>query len=144
MQGETAFQTVRSYFDALTAGDADRLIEMMSSADYYVKIGTGPGEHIEGSEKAPGYYRQIVASASDFTIQFERLDMQERDAVAWFYTRQIWRLKWLGTPEELKIRVTGVLEKAGEAWKFVQLHASIGVPDGWIIPTHNEHACRAP
>ena len=48
--------------------------------------------------------------------------------MAWFYTRQIWRLKWLGNPEELAVRLTGVLEKEDGTWKFVQIHASVGVP----------------
>ena len=123
-----AYQTIKNYFDALTAGDAGRLIEMMSLADYYVKIGTEPDEHIEGGANARDYYQRIVASAADFTIEFECLDAQERGAVAWFYTRQVWRLKWDGVFEELAMRMTGVLEKEKEMWKFVQIHASIGVP----------------
>ncbi|MCZ6676538.1 MAG: nuclear transport factor 2 family protein [Candidatus Poribacteria bacterium] len=123
-----ADQTVKSYFEALMAGDADRLIEMMSSTDYYVKVGTEPDEHVEGGENAGDYYRKIVASAEDFTIAFEHLDVQERGDVAWFYTRQIWQLKWQGVYEELAMRMTGVLEKGEGGWKFVQIHASMGVP----------------
>ena len=123
-----AYQTVKAYFDTLMTGDADRLIKMMSSAGHYVKIGTEPGEHIEGSENASDYYQRIVANAADFTIEYEYLDLQERKDVAWFYTRQRWRLKWCGVPEELVVRLTGVLEKEDGAWKFVQIHASVGVP----------------
>ena len=123
-----AYHAVKNYFDALVAGDAPRLIGMMSSADYYVKIGTDAGEFVEGGENAIDYYRQHVASTEDFTIQFEHLDVNERGNVAWFYTRQIWRLKWQGVFEELAMRMTGVLEKEDGAWKFVQIHASMGVP----------------
>ncbi len=123
-----ACQTVQAYFDALIAGDTDRLIKMMSWADYYVKIGTEPDEHIEGGKNARDYFQNIVANAADIAIEYEHLDIQERGDVAWFYTRQIWRLRWLGNPEELAVRLTGVLEKEGRAWKFVQIHASVGVP----------------
>ena len=123
-----AHQTVKAYFDTLITGDTDRLIDMMSLADHYVKIGTEPDEHIEGGENARDYFQQIVANAADIEIEYEHLDIQERGAVAWFYTRQIWRLKWLGKPEELVVRLTGVLEKENGAWKFVQIHASVGVP----------------
>ncbi len=123
-----AYNTVKNCFDALVARDADQLIGMMSLADYYVKIGTEPSEHIEGGKNTGDYYRKIVANVEDFTIQFEHLDVQERGAVAWFYTRQIWRLKWGGVFEELAMRVTGVLEKEEGTWKFVQIHASIGFP----------------
>lgn len=121
-------QTVKTYFDALITGDTDRLIKMMSLADHYVKIGTEPDEHIEGGENARDYFQRIITNAADITIAYEHLDVQERGDVAWFYTRQIWRLKWLGNPEELAVRLTGVLEKEEGTWKFVQIHASVGVP----------------
>ena len=123
-----AHQTVKAYFDALITGNTDQLIKMMSLAEHYVKIGTEPDEHIEGGENARGYFQNIVANAADITIEYEHLDVQERGDVAWFYTRQIWRLKWMGSPEELAVRLTGVLEKEDGTWKFVQIHASVGVP----------------
>ncbi len=122
-----ALKTVQNYFDALVVGDAQQLIGMMSSMGYYVKIGTEPGEYIEGGEQISDYYQQHVASTADFTIEIKHLDVQERDHVAWFYTRQLWRLKWKGVFEELAMRLTGVLEKTAGTWKFVQIHASIGV-----------------
>ena len=121
-----AYNTVKNYFDALVEGDAPRLIEMMASADYYVKIGTDVGEFVEGGETAIDYYQHHAASTEDFTIMCEHLDVQERGDVAWFYTRQIWRLKWKGAFEQLAMRMTGVLEKEDGRWKFVQIHASIG------------------
>lgn len=123
-----AYRTVTEYFDTLVSGDVDRLSGMMSSAEFYVKIGTDAGEVIEGGENALGYYRHHVASAEDFSIRFENLDVQERGSVAWFYTRQRWRLKWSGVREELAMRMTGVLEKEDGHWRFVQIHASVGVP----------------
>ena len=122
-----AHDTVTSYFDALVARDAETLIEMMLPATHYVKIGTDADEVVEDSAGIAAYYRNHVASTEDFSIKFIQLDVQERRDVAWFYTRQIWKLKWQGTPEEFVMRMTGVLEKTGESWKFAQIHASIGV-----------------
>ena len=122
-----ARQTVEAYFAALTTGDTDRLIGLISPADHFVKIGTEPEEYIEGGGCAAQYYHHHVASTRDFTIATEYLDVQERDSVAWFYTRQQWRLKWQGQYEELALRLTGVLEREAGAWKFAQIHASIGV-----------------
>lgn len=121
-----AHATVKNYFDALAAGDAARLIKMMSSANYYVKIGTEAGEFVEGGENAADYYKHLVACAADFTIALEHLDVRARGNVAWFYTRQVWRLTWQGVFEELSMRMTGVLEKEQGSWRFVQIHASIG------------------
>ena len=123
-----ARDTVQSYFDALVVGDAETLIAMMLPAAHYVKIGTDADEVVEGSIGITAYYRNHVASTEDFSIEFINLDVQERDNVAWFYTRQIWQLKWQGAPEEFVMRMTGVLEKTDGLWKFAQIHASIGVP----------------
>ena len=122
-----ARDTVKSYFDALVARDAETLIEMMLPATHYVKIGTDADEVVQGSTEIAAYYRNHVASTEDFSITFINLDVQERDDVAWFYTRQVWRLKWQGIPEEFVMRMTGVLEKTDGSWKFAQIHASIGV-----------------
>lgn len=124
-----ARKTVQAYFDALTAGDARRLISLMSRASYYVKIGTDENEYIQGRKNIPEYYRHHVDSTEDFTITCDYLDVQEREAVAWFYTRQTWNLKWQGQREQLSMRLTGVLEKEKDQWEFVQIHASLGVSD---------------
>ena len=124
-----ARKTVHAYFDALTSEDARRLIALMSRASYYAKIGTDENEYIQGGENISEYYRHHVDSTEDFTITCDYLDVQEREAVAWFYTRQTWDLKWQGQREKLSMRLTGVLEKEKDQWKFVQIHASLGVPE---------------
>lgn len=124
----TARDTVQAYFDSLVTGDAEALTAMMLPASHFVKIGTDAGEVVEGSAGIAAYYRDHAASTEDFRIEFITLDVQERDGVGWFCTRQVWRLKWQGEKEELVMRMTGVLEKTGESWMFAQIHASIGVP----------------
>ena len=122
-----AHETVNAYFDALVARDAETLIAMMLPAAHYIKIGTDAKEVIEGSEDITTYYQNHVASTEDFSIRIINLDVQERDDVAWFYTQQVWNLKWQGVQEEFVMRMTGVLEKVDDMWKFAQIHASIGV-----------------
>ena len=122
-----AHDTVKAYFDALIARDAETLIAMMLPTSHYVKIGTDADEVVEGSTEIAAYYQNHVASTEDFSITFINLNVQERDDVAWFYTRQVWQLKWQGAPEEFVMRMTGVLEKIDASWKFAQIHASMGV-----------------
>lgn len=123
-----AEETVKTYFEALTATDADKLIALISPADHFVKIGTDEGEFIEGGSGVADYYRHHAESTTHFTIETQHLDVQERDATAWFYTRQVWTLEWQGHPETLAMRLTGVLEKERNTWQFVQIHASLGQP----------------
>ena len=124
-----ARDTVKAYFDALVKRDAETLIAMMLPAAHYVKIGTDADEVVESVDGIAAYYQNHVVSTEDFSIKIIHLDVQERDNVAWFYTRQIWKLKWQGAGEEFVMRMTGVLEKIDECWKFAQIHASIGVPE---------------
>ncbi|RKU28475.1 hypothetical protein C6495_15115 [Candidatus Poribacteria bacterium] len=125
---KTAHDTVTAYFDALVARDAENLIELMHPVSHYVKIGTDAGEILTGGSEIAAYYENHVASTEDFSITFLNLDVQVRNEAAWFYTRQIWRLRWQGNPiEEFVMRMTGVLERVDGAWKFVQIHASTGV-----------------
>lgn len=125
---KTAHDTVTAYFDALVARDAENLIALMHPVSHYVKIGTDAGEILTGGSEIAAYYENHVASTEDFSITFLNLDVQVRNEVAWFYTRQIWRLRWQGNSiEEFVMRMTGVLEKVDGAWKFVQIHASTGV-----------------
>ncbi len=125
---QNACDTVKAYFDALIARDAETLIAMMLPVAHYVKIGTDADEVIEGRDGIAAYYQSHIASTEDFSITVINLDVQERDSVAWFYTRQMWKLKWQGEEEEFEMRMTGVLEKIDQTWKFAQIHASIGVP----------------
>ena len=125
----TARQTIQSYFDALTIADAERLISLISSADYFGKIGTDENEVAHGGDNAVAYYRHHTASTEDFTIDTHYLDVQDRESVAWFTTLQRWNLAWQGTRETLEMRLTGVLERESGVWRFVQIHASLGTQE---------------
>ena len=125
---QNACDTVKAYFDALVTRDAEAIIAMMLPAAHYVKIGTDAGEVVEGVDGIAAYYQNHVVSTEDFSIKFIKLDVQERENVAWFYTRQVWKLKWQGVSEEFVMRMTGVLERIGHSWKIAQIHASIGAP----------------
>ncbi len=125
---QKAYDTVKKYFDALLNRDAETLTSLMLPRTYYVKIGTDSDEVIEGAEDITAYYKNHAESTEDFSITFHKFDVQERNDVAWFYTKQIWKLKWQGVPEEFVMRMTGVLEMVDNTWLFAQIHASIGVP----------------
>ena len=118
--------TIKTYFDALTAGDAARLLTTIVDGDHFLKIGTDTGAVVSGSTSAPEYYQDHVSSTEDFSIDTHRLDIEERGETAWFFTDQTWHVTWKGTPEVLAMRITGVLERQKGAWKFAQIHASIG------------------
>jgi ketosteroid isomerase-like protein len=122
----TVRETIDAYFDALTADDAAKLLSLISEDDHFIKIGTDAGEIVRGGQNARDYYQHHIESTADFSIDTRRLDIQERDTVAWFCAEQTWHLKWQGKPETLDMRITGVLEFEATVWRFEQIHASIG------------------
>ena len=81
-------------------------VVLIESFQNRFKIATDADEVAEGSAEIAAYYRNHAASTEDFGIEFFNLDVHERDNVAWFYTRQVWRLKWQGTREEFVMRMT--------------------------------------
>jgi len=122
----TVRKTIETYFSALTDRDAARVLSTIAEGQHFLKIGTDSGEYVCGSQAAPEYYRHHVSSTTNFTIETHRLDIEERASVAWFFTEQTWHVTWKGTPEVLRMRITGVLEVQDHTWKFAQIHASIG------------------
>lgn len=122
----TPTETVREYFNALVAEDGDRVIALMACVSHYVKIGTEPEEWVEGPDGIVAYFRGVSTATADLRINTDRLAVEERGDVAWFNARQTWRVTWDGRPEVLRMRVTGVLERIADAWRFVQIHASVG------------------
>jgi ketosteroid isomerase-like protein len=121
----TASETVDAYFVALAAGDADAVIALMASEPHYVKIGTDDGEWVLGADGIDAYFRGVADAASDLRIDTTRMGVEGRGDVAWFHVEQDWRLRWRGTPEQIRMRITGVLERT-DRWRFAQIHASVG------------------
>lgn len=122
----TAAETVDTYFDALVAEDGERLTSLMAAVPHFVKIGTDDGEWIEGSERLAEYFHGVARATSDLRIETRRIGIEERADIAWFHAFQTWRITWDGRPEELNMRLTGVLERIEQEWRFVQIHASVG------------------
>ena len=122
----TAAETVHEYFDALVAEDGDRLTALMARAPHFTKIGTDEGEWVEGCDRIAEYFAGGAASTEGLRIDTRRLRIEEREGVAWFRALQAWRLTWSGRDETLQMRLTGVLERVDGAWRFVQIHASVG------------------
>ena len=123
----TVRQTLDTYFATLRAGDAAKLLALISKDDHFIKIGTDAGEIVRGGQNARDYYQHHVKSTEDFSIDTRRIDIQERNTVAWFCAEQTWHLKWPGTPETLDMRSTGVRDSREGDWQFAQIHASLGL-----------------
>jgi ketosteroid isomerase-like protein len=121
----TATETVNAYFTALAGGDSNAVIALMAPVPHYVKVGTDDGEWVFGPDGIEAYFRGVAAAASNLRINTRRLGVEERGDVAWFHTEQDWSLAWHGTHEDIRMRITGVLERT-DRWGFVQIHASVG------------------
>jgi uncharacterized protein (TIGR02246 family) len=121
-------KVIEETLEALNAGDAARLRSMLSERADGVHIGTDAEEwetskQVVDAVAAAGGGDDIQAVADD-------IDVHIQGDVAWAEGRG--RFTRAGGGERL-VRMTWVLVRENGRWKFVQSHASIGVPNADIF-----------
>ena len=120
-------KVIEETLEALNAGDAARLRSMLSERADGAHIGTD-AEEWETS-------KQVVDAAAagggdDIQAVADEFDIHIQGDVAWAEGRG--RFTRAGGGER-PVRMTWVLIRENGQWKFVQSHASIGVPNADIF-----------
>jgi uncharacterized protein (TIGR02246 family) len=117
-------KVIEETLEALNAGDAARLRSMLSDRDDGVHIGTD-GQEWETSKQVVDAVA-AAGGADDVQAVADDIDIHVQGDVAWAeghgrFTR--------ADGAERLARMTWVLIRENGQWKFVQSHASIGVPN---------------
>jgi hypothetical protein len=118
-------RTVSRLYEAISRGDVSTIEHLISRHDGIVVIGTDPDEWWTDSAKVIAVFQaQIREQGGGIPIAAGRINAYGEGDVGWFDDRSLFKL-----PDGLEIpfRHSGVLRKEDGEWKFVQLHASIGV-----------------
>ena len=128
--GSTARETIRTYYDALRAGDP--LEPFFGDDEDVVKFGIS--ERLVGGDSVAAGLREQTGSTRAWSVESRDLRVTERDDHAWFADVVV--LAWTGTEQpiryEFETRWSGTLERRdGEgnpdedgAWQFVGMHVS--------------------
>ena len=131
MAGTGAQDEVRKVIDetleAQNAGDAARLRSMLSERPDAVHIGTDAEEWDTSNQVVDA---AAAVGGDDIQAVADEFDIHIQGDVAWAEGRG--RFTRAGGGER-PVRMTWVLIRENGQWKFVQSHASIGVPNADIF-----------
>jgi SnoaL-like protein len=125
-------ELIVAWFDAATRGDPSLVDRHVSRDERTCLIGSDPGEWFRGSTAAEFLRAQVQASSGAVRSPTETEAFTE-GTVGWAATRLS-----ITFPDGTSVtpRWSAVFHKEDGGWKFVQLHASIGVPNeeaGWVL-----------
>ncbi len=128
-------ELVAAWFGAVTRGDASLVATHVSSGEATRLIGSDPGEVFRGGAAVAEFLRGEVAQ-SNGTVKFEPAGIEAfcEGSVGWATTTVTITLPDGGS---VAPRWSSVFHKEDGIWKFVQTHASIGIPNGqigWVYP----------
>jgi ketosteroid isomerase-like protein len=125
-------ELVHAWFSAATRGDAAVIDHHVSTQPATRLVGSDPDEWFQGGEQIAAFLRAEVEGAAG-QVRFEPSETEAfaNGDVGWAATKLT-----IALPDGKRVtpRWTAVLVREDEAWKFVQTHASIAVPNdqvGW-------------
>jgi len=128
-------QLVEEWFAAASEGNITIVDERVSQDDAVRLIGSDPDEWFSGGATVAAFLRNEVESAGGAaTFMPAGTEAYSEGTVGWATTRLTITL-----PDRRQVspRWSSVFHREGDVWRFVQTHASIGVPNpeiGWVYP----------
>lgn len=129
-------EAVLDWFAAAGRGDASAVDRYVSTDARARLVGSDPAEWLQGGAGIAAALRAAMEGAAG-AVTFTPADVEayEEGSVGWAAASLT-----VSLPDGRSIsqRWTAVFHREEEAWKFVQTHVSIGVPDdqvGWTYGT---------
>lgn len=123
---------VAAWFAAASQGDAAMVDEFVSQDDGVRLIGSDPDEWFRGGAAVADFLRgEIEGAGGAASFQPAGTEAFSDGTVGWATTALTITLPDGG---HVSPRWSSVFHREGDVWKFVQTHASIGVPNdeiGW-------------
>jgi hypothetical protein len=119
-------QSMREAFAMMQRGDIEGLVARTSSQPGVMMIGSDPTEWYAGREAIEGMARDAAAGGSDMpTSALDEIEGYRDGDLGFANIRGTWSMGGSSVP----FRLTTVVHLEDGAWKAVQSHASIGVPN---------------
>jgi ketosteroid isomerase-like protein len=116
----------REMIDAMQASDFPTMERALSRTDGSVLIGSDPGEYTRDIDEMLQIMRDSTPDQGyHITVTLDDLRGYQEGDVGWI--DGIGRFERDG--RTVAVRMTGVAHREDGEWRFVQTHASIGVPD---------------
>lgn len=116
---------VRETIDAMHERDVAAVERLLSRTEGSVMIGTDATEYTRDIGEVLEFMRESMAEESGYTVGLENVHAYSEGDVGWFDgTIRFEREGW-----SVASRATGVAHRENDQWRFVQMHASVGVPN---------------
>jgi ketosteroid isomerase-like protein len=123
-------EIIAGWFKAIEKGDASWVDRYMSTDPAVRLIGTDPGEWIAGKEAAEFLKNEAKAMAGAVKVMVGDLEAYQEGTVGWGIIRPTVSL---ANGKSFTPRWGAVFHQEKGAWKLVQLHASVGVPNEQLL-----------
>src|ERR1700760_3665343 len=111
---------LEAYGEALRSNDAEALLNLYSGNDDMMLIGSISGEFAVGPAQVGAVYRRIFAEPQRLSFNWDQGQVFCSGDVAWFGADGA----LLSGNIRIPYRLSAVLERRLEAWKFVHFHGS--------------------
>lgn len=119
------------FYDAMTNLQTQTWLDLISQEEGVLCVGTDPNEWIAGYDEFRKYTKSIgPETAGMFTMIPGEIKAYQEGTAGWASDLACWKLP---NGKDVPMRVTAVFHKENEEWKFVQWHASIGVPNAEVL-----------
>lgn len=136
---EAAVMNVMNQFaEAFSKRDLNASLALLMPDPDVVFIGTGGDEKRIGLAEIKALFERDFAQFEDASLKLAQPSVSAAGSVAWVVADLILRANTGGREISLQARSTAVLERRGDRWLIVQLHASLpatGQAEGEAFPT---------
>jgi hypothetical protein len=117
---------IRGWFESVARGDPAWLERHLSGDPRLRIIGTDPQEWLQGDAAAGLLRADLAGLGGAATVRVGEVEAYAEGDVGWGAARPEITLRGLGT---VAPRWSAVFRREGGAWRAVQVHASVGVPN---------------
>jgi uncharacterized protein (TIGR02246 family) len=138
MTQAAVMNVMNQFAEAFGKRDLDASLKLFAPAPDVVFIGTGGDEKRIGLAEIKALLERDFAQFEDASLRIGRHSVSAAGSVAWVVADLIIRANTSGREINLQARSTAVLERWGDRWLIVQLHASLpaaGQEEGEAFPT---------
>ncbi len=119
---------VIAMLEAMKSGNADVAAAGLSE-DLTTAIGTDAEEWWEGYDTSARAFRAQLEASGGLPIDLTDILGYQLDGIGWFEARGSLPVE---NAAPAVVRMTGVLRREPDAWRFVQVHASAGIPNAQL------------
>src|SRR5262245_40762228 len=117
---------LRRYYAASAHGDTHFLDQLIARQPGALVIGTDPDEWWRGGDQIIQTWTAAWQQRGGLPVEESQPEAFRAGEVGWVADQAVWRL-----PDQrvIPFRLTAVFQRDGQAWRMVQAHFSVGVPN---------------